>query len=65
MEPLVPASVFTAGPGLVHVVGGVLSVLALVATFVVVAGTAMERDSRLLASGRAACVAFTGLLVAA
>jgi len=65
MEPLVPAFVFTAGPGLVHVVGGVLSVLALAATAVVVAGTAVARDSRLLRSARGVCLAFSGLLAAA
>jgi lysylphosphatidylglycerol synthetase-like protein (DUF2156 family) len=65
MESLVAASVFTAGPGLVHVVGGVLSVLALAATAVVVAGTATERESRMLSSGRPLCVAFCGLLAAA
>jgi lysylphosphatidylglycerol synthetase-like protein (DUF2156 family) len=65
MEPLVAVSVFTAGPGLVRVVGGVLSVLALAATAVVVAGTATERESRMLSSGRPLCVAFCGLLAAA
>jgi hypothetical protein len=65
MEPLVRASVFAAGPGLVHVVGGVLSVVALAATGSVLAGTAAERESRLLASGRLVCVPVTGVLAAA
>lgn len=65
MEPLFPASVFTAGPGLVRVVGGVLCVLALAATGRVVAGTAAERDSGLLALGRGVCLALASLLTTA
>jgi hypothetical protein len=65
MEPLVPALLLTAGPGFVHVVGGVLGVLALSATGLVLGGTAAERHGRALALGRVACVPFTGLLVAA
>jgi hypothetical protein len=65
MEPLVPALVLTAGPGLVHVVGGGLGVLALTATGLVLGGTAAERHGRALALGRVACVTFTALLVAA
>jgi hypothetical protein len=62
MEPHVAASVFASGVGWVSVVGDVLSVFALLATTVVLGTTAKERDSRLLASGRAACVTFCGLL---
>jgi hypothetical protein len=65
MESLVAASVLTAGPGLVHAAGGVLGVLALAATAVVVAGTATERESRMLSSGRPLGVALCGLLAAA
>jgi hypothetical protein len=65
MEPLVPAFVLTADPGLVHVLGGVLSVLALAATAVVLAGTMAERNRRLLTFAAGACVAFSGLLAAA
>jgi hypothetical protein len=65
MEPLVPAFVLTADPGLVHVLGGVLSVLALTATAVVLAGTMAERNRRLLTFAAGACVAFSGLLAAA
>jgi hypothetical protein len=65
MEPLVAASVSAANASWVVVVGGVLSVLALAATAVVLGSTAAERDSRLLASGRALCVASTGLLLGA
>jgi hypothetical protein len=64
MESLIRASGVTAGPGLVHVVGVVLSVLALVATGLVVTGTAAERENRLLASGRAVCAPVTGVLAA-
>jgi len=65
MELLVQASVFTAGPGSVQVVADVLCALALAASGLVVAGTAAERDSRLIAPGRWLCVAFTALLAAA
>jgi hypothetical protein len=65
MEPLIPTFVPTAGPGLVHVVGGGLGVLVLTATGLVLGGTAAERESRALALGRLACVTFTGLLVSA
>jgi hypothetical protein len=64
MESLVPASAFTASSGLVHVAGAVLCVLALAATGLVVAGTAAEREGRLLASGRVMCVLLTGSLAA-
>jgi hypothetical protein len=65
MEPLVAASVFTASPACVFVAGGVLSVLALAATGLVLRGTAAERETRLLASGRVVCASVTGLLAAA
>ena len=50
---------------MVHVVGGVLSVLALAATGLALIGTAAERDSQRLTFGRIACVALTGLLATA
>jgi hypothetical protein len=65
MEPLVPASLFTAGPALVHLVGGVLGVGALAATSVVLVATALEREHRLLAPARWMCAACCGAGVTA
>jgi hypothetical protein len=64
MEALVAASVFGPGAGWLSVAGSVLSVVALAATGCALAGTAVERGCRLLASGRGVCVAFSGVLVA-
>ena len=65
MKPLIAVSAFTPGVGWVSVVGDVLSVFALGATALVLGATVKERQGRLLAPGRAACVALGGLLAGA